>query len=250
MWSTTGKPERPAVVITGGGTGIGRATARLFAAEDADVLIAGRTHEHLLETAKGRPGIRTLATDITTPDSPATIVSSAVETFGRIDVLVNNAALYRPGRLGEIDRDEAYAQVSANLLAPIFLAQEAAPHMRPGSIIVNITSNPPGRGWPNNSVYGGTKVALDFITRTWAVELAPLGIRVVSVSPGVTDTPILLHSNFTPEQIAAKRKGNRIPLGRLAQPEEIAWWIMTVTRAEASYLTGAVIRVDGGVSIC
>lgn len=242
-------PERKAVIITGGGSGIGRATAHLFAGEDADVLIVGRTCEQLAETAKGWPTIRTLAADITAPDAPATIVSTAVEAFGRIDVLVNNAAVTRPALLGAIDRDLAYQQVTTNLLAPLLLTQEAVPHIPPGGVIVNITSNPPGRGWPTNSVYGSTKVGLDFLTRTWAVELGPSGIRVVSVAPGVTETSMLL-SNLTPEQYEEKRKNRRIPLGRLAQPQEVAWWIVTATRPEASYVTGSEIRVDGGASIC
>jgi NAD(P)-dependent dehydrogenase (short-subunit alcohol dehydrogenase family) len=93
-------------------------------------------------------------------------------------------------------------------------------------------------------------VALDFLTHTWAVELAPRGIRVVSVAPGVTATPVLSHAGFSDEQMAAagKELRARIPLGRIARPEEIAWWIVNAARPEASYLTGAVIRVDGGLS--
>lgn len=131
------------------------------------------------------------------------------------------------------------------------LTQQALPHLEAQKgTIVNITSNPPQRGWPNSSIYGSTKVALDFLTYTWAIELAPRGIRVVSVAPGVTETPVLVHAGFTPEQIAASGKEltARVPLGRRAQPEEIAWWIVNVARPEASYLTGSVIRVDGGIN--
>lgn len=239
-----------AVLITGGGTGIGRATALQFAASGAEVLIIGRSAARLAETAGEHPRIRPFVADITEPDAAAGIVTAGLETFGRIDVLINNAAITRPAPLGAIDRKVAEEQFATNLLAPVFLTQQALPHLRPGATIVNVTSNPPYYGWPNNSVYGSTKVALDFLTHTWAVELAQRGIRVLSVAPGITATSVLAHAGLSDEQIAAagEELRARIPLGRIAQPNEIAWWIVNATRPEAGYLTGTVIRVDGGLS--
>jgi len=239
-----------AVLITGGGTGIGRAAAQQFAAVGAEVLIIGRTAERLAETAGEHPNIRTFVADIAAPNAPAGIVAAALDAFGRIDVLVNNAAITRPAPLGAIDRKVAEEQLATNLLAPMFLTQHALPHLAAGGVIVNVTSNPPHYGWPGNSVYGSTKVALDFLTHTWAVELAQRGIRVVSVAPGITATPVLSHAGFSDEQIAAagKELRARIPLGRVAQPKEIAWWIVNVARTEAGYLNGTVVRVDGGLS--
>ncbi|WP_250562082.1 SDR family NAD(P)-dependent oxidoreductase [Sphaerisporangium fuscum] len=239
-----------AVIITGGGAGIGRATAQRFADEGADVLIVGRTAERLAETAGRHPRIRAFTADVAAPEAPAAIVHAALDAFGRIDALVNNAAITRPAPLGAIDPKVAGEQIATNLLAPLFLAQQALPHLEAGATIVNVTSNPPYYGWRDNSVYGATKVALDFLTHTWAVELAPRGIRVVSVAPGVTATPVMANAGFSDEQTAemGKRLRARIPLGRLARPEEIAWWIVNVVRPEAAYLTGTVIRVDGGLS--
>ncbi|MFE0191494.1 SDR family NAD(P)-dependent oxidoreductase [Streptomyces sp. NPDC058989] len=239
-----------AVLITGGGTGIGRAAAQQFAAEGAEVLIVGRTGERLAQTAGEHPRIHTFVADVAEPHAPADIVAAALEAFGRIDVLVNNAAITRPAPLGAIDRKVAEEQLTTNLLAPVFLTQHALPHLEAGSTIVNITSNPPHYGWPSNSIYGSTKVALDFLTHTWAVELAQRGIRVLSVAPGITATPVLSRSGLSDEQIAVagKELRARIPLGRIAQPKEIAWWIVNATRPEAGYLTGTVIRVDGGLS--
>ncbi|OMI39580.1 SDR family NAD(P)-dependent oxidoreductase [Streptomyces sparsogenes] len=238
------------MLITGGGTGIGRATAQRFADAGAEVLIVGRTAERLAETAEGRPRIRTFVADVAEPDAPDDVVAAAVEAFGRIDVLVNNAAITRPAPLGAIDRKVAEEQLATNLLAPVFLTQHALPHLETGAAIVNVTSNPPHYGWRDNSVYGSTKVALDFLTHTWAVELAQRGIRVLSVAPGITATPVLSHAGVPEERIVAmgKELRARIPLGRIAQPGEIAWWIVNATRPEAGYLTGTIIRVDGGLS--
>ncbi|WP_395950472.1 SDR family NAD(P)-dependent oxidoreductase [Actinomadura sp. 3N508] len=238
------------VLITGGGTGIGRSTARQFAAAGADVLAVGRTVERLEETADGHPRIRTFAADLTSPDAPDAIVTAALDMFGRVDVLVNNAAIIRPALLAAIDRKSADEQLATNLVGPIFLTQRILPHLKEGGAIVNVTSNPPYIGWPNNSIYGATKVALDFLTHTWAVELAPQGIRVVSVAPGVTETPVLAHAGMSEEQIEvlAAELRERVPLKRIARPEEIAWWIVNVARPEAGYLTGSVVRVDGGLA--
>ncbi|MCP2169458.1 NAD(P)-dependent dehydrogenase, short-chain alcohol dehydrogenase family [Goodfellowiella coeruleoviolacea] len=245
-------PAGRAVIVTGAGTGIGRATAQRFADEGASVLAVGRTGTTLAQTARDRPAIHPLVADVTDPDGPARVVDAALAVFGRIDVLVNNAAITRPAPLGQIDRADTAAQLATNLVGPVFLAQQALPHLVASSgLIVNVTSVQPFRGWPNNSVYGATKVALDFITRTWAVELAERGVRVVSVAPGVTHTPVLAHAGLSPEQIAeaGEQLRRRIPLGRLAQPEEIAWWIVRTARPEAGYLTGAVIQVDGGINV-
>ncbi|WUI01190.1 SDR family oxidoreductase [Spirillospora sp. NBC_00431] len=238
-----------AVLITGGGTGIGRETARQFAAAGADVLVVGRTAERLTETAAGHPGVRTFAADIAAPDAPDAIVAAALDAFGRLDVLVNNAAITRPALLETIDRKGTGEQLATNLVAPIFLTQRALPHLKGGGTIVNVTSNPPYYGWAYNSVYGSTKVALDFLTHTWAIELAPQDIRVVSVAPGVTETPVLAHAGFSAEQIEAlgETLRERIPIKRIARPEEIAWWIVNVSRPEGRYLNGTIVRVDGGL---
>ncbi|MFI9508982.1 SDR family NAD(P)-dependent oxidoreductase [Nocardia sp. NPDC052566] len=236
-----------AVVITGGGTGIGRAAARRFAGVGADVLITGRTERTLADVA-GETGARFVVADVATAEGRAAIVGAALREFGRIDVLVNNAGITRPAPLGEIQPAVAEQQFATNLTGPLFLTQSALPHIGRGGVIVNITSNGPERGWHGASIYGATKVAMDFLTRTWALELAERGIRVVSVAPGITETPILTNAGLTAAQLdSAKQYLTRIPLARIADPDEIAWWLVTVARPEAGYLTGQVIRVDGGL---
>ena len=240
-------------IITGGGTGIGRATARTMADEGTDVLIVGRTKSTLLETADGRTNIHPLVLDIASAEAPEVIVDTALRELGRIDVLVNNAAVARYASTGEIDREAANEQFATNLHAPIFLVQQAIEALAAtGGTVVNIsTAGVLGRAWPANSIYGASKAALNFLTRTWAVELAPRGIRVVGIAPGITDTGIGERMGWSPAETATFYEGMlpRIPAGRIAGVDEIAWWVLQFTRPNASYATGTVLAVDGGASI-
>ena len=241
------------VIITGGGSGIGLAAARRFAADGADVLIVGRNAERLRAAADGHPNIRTLARDVAAPDSPAAIVAAALDAHGRLDVLVNNAGVTGGGgALGGIGRAEAERVFATNFFAPMFLAQAAAPHLaRTGGTIVNVTSMPGWRGWPGRTVYGATKAALDFATHTWAMELAPQGVRVASVAPGLIATGIAANNGADPGTTEAERAAvlPRVPLGRFGRPEEVAWWIVALARPDASYTTGLVLPVDGGAFV-
>lgn len=236
------------VIVTGAGTGIGRATASAFAQSGASVLAVGRRLAPLEEAASGFPGVRPLAADITSAADRDRIAAALPE----VDVLVNNAAVVPNGLLGTITQAQLDSAFATNLFAPIQLAQLLLPSLQSaGGVIVNISTAIGGRGWPGNSVYGATKVALDFLTRTWAIELAAAGVRVVGIAPGVTDTPVLEHNGVPREQVVAigKQLLERIPLGRIARPEEIAHWIVQAARPEGAYATGFVLPVDGGGSV-
>ncbi|MFI6517015.1 SDR family NAD(P)-dependent oxidoreductase [Spirillospora sp. NPDC050679] len=251
---SAGREPSPAVIITGGGSGIGRAAAHAFADRGARVLVVGRTEATLAETAEGRPGIRVLAADITKPDAPDTIVETALSEFGRVDVLVNNAAAGGFGSLADIDRAMVETQFETNLLAPLFLTQRALGALEEtGGTVVNIsTAGALGlRSWPGNGVYGAAKAALDFLTRTWAVELAPRGVRVVGIAPGVIDTGVGVRAGMSPEAYRGflEQMGARVPLGRVGAPEEIAWWIVLLAQPEAGYASGTVVAVDGALSV-
>ncbi|OIK05980.1 SDR family NAD(P)-dependent oxidoreductase [Streptomyces monashensis] len=247
-------PVQKAVVITGGGSGIGRATARAFAEDGAHVLVVGRTESALRETAEGHDRIAALAVDIQEDGAPQAVVSAALEAFGRVDVLVNNAAHAGFAALDGLDRAAVAAQLGTNLLAPVFLTQGALDALEAtGGTVVNVSSSGSlgRRAWPQNSVYGLTKAALDFLTRTWAVELAPRGIRCVGIAPGVIDTGFAVRSGIPEEgyeEFLASVAGH-VPSGRVGSPEDIAWWIVQLCRPEGAYANGTVLAVDGALSV-
>ncbi|MGW0737596.1 SDR family NAD(P)-dependent oxidoreductase [Streptomyces sp. NPDC002851] len=247
-----------AVIVTGGGTGIGAATARAFADDGAHVLVVGRSEATLNETAATADGyddrIRVLAADLTDEAAPELIVETALSAFGRLDILVNNAAVTGFAALDGLDRAVVQAQLGTNLTGPLFLTQRALDALEAtGGTVVNVSSagSLGLRAWPENSVYGMAKAALDFLTRTWAVELAPRGIRSVGIAPGVVNTGVGVRAGMPPEAYEAflGQMAERIPAGRVGRPEDVAWWIVQLTRPEAAYANGTVLAVDGALSV-
>lgn len=257
---TMGSPGAPGsnaprgVVITGGGTGIGRASAHAFAARGDRVLVVGRSEATLTETVKDHDTVCALAIDITDPAAPAAVVDTALRELGRIDVLVNNAALAGFDAMGALDRAAVIAQIDTNLLAPIFLTQQALDALAATrGTVVNVSSagSIGTRAMPNSSIYAATKVGIDSLTRSWAVELASRGIRVLAVAPGLVDTGVAVRAGMPRETYEQFLAGmlTRIPSGRVGSPEEIAWWIVQLTDPAAGYANGALFAIDGALSV-
>jgi len=235
-------------VVTGGGTGIGAAGARTLAANGLEVVLVGR-RPGPLEEVRAEIGGRTVAivADIGDPDAPRRIVDETVHAFGRLDVLVNNAAVIRNGPLESFTREVFDWHYACNVGGPFFLLSAALPALResPDAAVVNVSSSVGSIVKPGTMLYGSTKAALEYLTRAWAYELAEEGIRVNCIAPGPVDTPI--HATYTDDVDAAYADlARRVPLGRMGHVDDIAAWIWFLVAPESAWTTGNVIHVDGG----
>lgn len=172
--------------------------------------------------------------------------------WGRLDVLVNNAGVTGAGDLADLTDDAVSSVVATNLLAPIRVTSAALPLLTTAQgTIVNISTSVGQRAWPGSSVYAATKAALDSLTRSWAVELAPSRVRVVGVAPGAIDTRIGEQNGWSPERVQALREWQirRTPMGRLGEPEDVARAVLALTSDAGRFVTGAILAVDGGAVV-
>ncbi|MGI2033987.1 SDR family oxidoreductase [Rhizobium panacihumi] len=244
-----GRLEGKVALITGADSGIGKAVAIAFAREGADVLISYLNEDDdAADTAKwvedaGRKAL-VIAGDITSEDRCQELVARAVDELGGIDILVNNAAFQRTyGDIADISADEWDTTFRTNIYAPFFLSKAAAPHMKPGSAIINTTSIQSRQPSPQLLAYASTKGAVSNFTAGLAEMLAEKGIRVNAVAPGPIWTPLI--PSTMPAEKAAKF-GQQTLIGRAGQPAELAGAYVLLASELGSYMTGAVIPVTGG----
>jgi len=240
------------VIVTGGGTGIGRAAALQFAEAGAQVLITGRREEPLAQTAGGHPNIVGLVADLSQPDDTQRMVEEALRRWSRVDVVVNNAAAMAQQALEEVQAKTVTRIFATNVLGPTMLVQAALPHLeRSRGAIVNVSSTYGSKAAPQISHYAASKAALEQLTRCWALELAARGIRVNAVAPGPTETPALSNFGLSPGEIEEikRREVQMIPMARRGNPEEVARWIVRLASPIEDWITGQVIAVDGGLSL-
>ncbi|MEZ5832402.1 MAG: SDR family oxidoreductase [Dongiaceae bacterium] len=238
------------VIVTGAGTGIGAATAKRLAAGGWNVALVGRRAELLnqvaaeIESSGGRAA--PLRFDLADPAAAQEIVGQTTKLFCGLDALVNNAAVIKVLPLPDYTLDILDQHWAVNIRAPFLLMQAALPQLRKnGGAIVNISSSSGTLLRPGQSVYGMTKSALEYLTRSLAGELAQHRIRINALALGPVDTPI--HQTWATDLKAAYEwLANQVPLGRIANADEIARWIEILVSAESSWMTGAVIPLDGG----
>jgi len=245
----SGRLDGRVALITGGDSGIGRAVAIAFAREGADVLISYlNEHEDARETAEwvtkaGRRAV-TIAGDVSDEGHCRDLVEQAVRQLGGLDILVNNAAYQMTHEtLEEISAEEWDKTFRTNIHSQFYLSKAAVPHMKPGSTIVNTASINSKSPSPTLLPYATTKGAIANFTVGLAQLLAEKGIRVNCVAPGPVWTP-LIPSTMPPEKL--EHFGDNTPLGRAAQPAELAPAYVLLASPEASYITGALLPVTGG----
>jgi NAD(P)-dependent dehydrogenase (short-subunit alcohol dehydrogenase family) len=242
--------KRRKVLVTGGTRGIGRATVELFHSAGATVAINGRTEEAVDAVITDLDGSRLIAAvgDLALPGIAARVTAAAAEVMGGLDILINNAGIFRQGKLESFDEDEWDRMLAVNLKAAFFTTQAALPYLRGArGAIVNVASESGLIGNYDSAAYCASKAGLINLTRALALELAP-EVRVNCVCPGAVDTDMITVDAQRSGDSAAYLEGLRTyyPLRRMARPAEIAEAIAYLASPSAAYVTGSALSIDGG----
>jgi NAD(P)-dependent dehydrogenase (short-subunit alcohol dehydrogenase family) len=235
-------------LITGGTTGIGAATAKLFQSEGATVIVTGRNPD-TVEAAKNElSGIEVVVSDQRDPTAIKTLVEHIQAEHGRIDILFVNAGVAHFAPIENVDEDFFNKQFDINVRGAYFVVKHALPIISDGGAIILTASTAASSGAAGMSVYAATKAAVRSFGRTLAAELAPRNIRVNTVSPGPIATPIFGKTGMNREQIDGFMQDikSRVPLGRVGQPEEVAATALYLA-ADATFVTGGEVIVGGGL---
>ena len=231
--------ERSVVIITGASSGIGRATAEACLAAGWRVVAVARGAKRLRTAFRGNPAVAVLAADIAAADTPKRAVAAA-KTLGRLRAVVHSAGAFTPAPLAKFKLADWNRMMDVNVTAAARLLQAALPALRNGGTFVAIGSTAGLRPVAGYSAYCASKGALNAFVEAAALELAPQGVRVHVVAPGVVATPM------RPDAAAV---GHIHPLGRSGQPRDVAMAVRYLLSEEANWLTGVILPVDGGIHL-
>ena len=234
------------VLITGGGTGIGKATASTFIAKGATVVITGRRQEVLEQTTQelGSQSYA-IAGDVSKTGEPSRIIEQVISKFGRLDVLINNAGTGSMGPLSHTTDEIIESIYRTNVFAPLALIREATIHLaETKGCVINISSVAASGMMPGVAAYASSKAAVEHATRLLAAELGPMGIRVNAVAPGLTDTDITEEVKANEQMLGMIIA--QTPLGRLGEPKDIANAVLLLSNSDAGWITGQCVQAGGG----
>ena len=252
--STTADLSGQVAIISGASSGIGRATARLFARTGASLALVGRDGARLEAAAEacrslGSPRVEEIEGDLTADEAPADIVERVLANLERLDILVNAAGIIGSGPAEETSDETFDGMMDINVRSLFRLTRAAIPHLeKTGGNIVNVSSVAGLRPYPGLLAYCASKAAVDQITRCLSLELGPRGVRVNAVNPGVVVTNLHRAGGMAEEAYQAflERGGETHPLGRVGQPEEVAELILFLASSKAAWITGTTMSIDGG----
>ncbi|MGH2597334.1 MAG: SDR family NAD(P)-dependent oxidoreductase [Actinomycetota bacterium] len=249
--------EGKVAIVSGGGTGIGAATARLLAREGASVVVTGRRSEPIQAVASECAGVA-VAGDIADPAHAAQAVGAAVSTFGGLDIVVANAGIGLGGSAAETTDEQWRRTIETNLTGQFSLVRAALPHLidRGGGAIVLVSSIGAIVGGTDSASYSASKTGLLGLMRSLAVDYGPLGVRANAILPGWVQTPmadramdeLASRDGLSREQAYVEATSN-VPLRRAAGPDEIATCCVFLASADSSFITGAALVVDGGATV-
>ncbi len=235
-------------LITGGNSGIGLATAKRLKEEGATVVISGRDAK-TLNAAAAEFGFIAIRADVARLPEIEKMYREAVEKVGKIDVLFANAGIYKASSLA--DTTEAFfdESVDINFKGLFFTVQKALPYLNDGAAIILNSSTVTSKGWAGIAVYSATKAAVRSLARSFSAELLPRGIRVNTVSPGATFTPIFGRLGLSAAELDATAAEllKMVPIGRFASAEDIASGVAFLGSSDAAYVVGGELTIDGGL---
>lgn len=240
-------------IVTGGSSGIGYATAKALAEQGAKVVITGRNAERLNAVALEIDGIEAMQIDSADTDSAKPIIDAALDSWGQLDLIVNNSGAGQPMPSEAYDAQTIKNMSQVNIIAPSLLVKEGhAALSKTKGAIVNIGTAVSRNAVPMLAHYAATKAALEHLTQSWAVEMASDGIRVNAIAPGPVKSGALTGMMGLPEEMAKQieeQEALQIPMGRRGTTADIVPWILRLGSSDNEWLTGQILTIDGGWSL-